>query len=156
MTLRRSAVLFSIALLLGIASIFGRPRISPKAGAPLLAGAEVPTDVMHTLERSCRDCHSEATTYPWYSFVAPVEWLIASDVSRGRGHLNMTEWQTYSLVRRERLLSEIANQVRDGDMPLWQYLIIHRGARLSQADVDAIFRWTQAERMRLIEGGGKP
>ena len=64
--------------------------------------------------------------------------------------MNLSRWDQYPLARRERLLSEIANQVKDGDMPLPQYLLIHRNAVLSPADVTAIFQWTQAERARLI------
>jgi hypothetical protein len=54
------------------------------------------------------------------------------------------------MVRRERALSEIANQVEDGEMPLAPYLLMHRSARLSEADGRAIFQWTQVERARLI------
>lgn len=81
----------------------------------------------------------------------PVSWLIASDVSRGRKHLNFSRWSEYSIIRRERALSEIANQVKDGDMPLFSYLLLHHDASLSEADAEAIFQWTQAERTRLIE-----
>ena len=81
----------------------------------------------------------------------PVSWLIASDVSRGRMHLNFSKWSEYSIIRRERALSEIANQVKDGEMPLFSYLLIHRDARLSEVDTEAIFQWTQAERTRLIQ-----
>jgi hypothetical protein len=55
------------------------------------------------------------------------------------------------MVRRQRALSEIANQVRDRGMPPWIYITMHRDAVLSDADIDAIFRWTQVERSRLID-----
>jgi hypothetical protein len=118
----------------------------------LLDGAQVDAQVLSTLRRSCADCHSQATHYPWYSYVAPVSWLIRSDVVNGRGHMDFSHWNEYPKVRRERLLSEIANQVRDRDMPLRQYVLLHRDARLSDREVQAIFDWTQKERMRLIEG----
>ena len=54
------------------------------------------------------------------------------------------------MIRRERALSEIANQVKDREMPLASYLLLHRSARLSEADGQAIFQWTQVERARLI------
>jgi hypothetical protein len=120
------------------------------AGDAVLSGAQIDPKVLSILARSCQDCHSESTHYPWYSYVAPVSWLIRSDVARGREHLNLSRWREYSIQRRERSLSEIANQVKDRDMPLPQYTLIHRNARLSDADVDAIFQWTQAERSRLI------
>lgn len=54
------------------------------------------------------------------------------------------------MIRRQRALSEIANQVKDGEMPLASYLLMHRSARLSEVDGQAIFQWTQVERARLI------
>jgi len=143
-------ILLVLIALVAIASILTAPHASKNAGAPLLAGAHVPDAVRAAIERSCLDCHSEATRFPWYSYVAPVSWLIESDVKEGREHLNFSRWNEYSLVRRERCLSEIANQVQDGGMPLPSYTWIHRNAVLSPADIDAIFTWTQEERARLI------
>jgi hypothetical protein len=133
-----------------VASVIGAPRIATNSSGPLLDGAEVPLEVRSVIDRACRDCHSDATRYPWYSYVAPVSWLIRSDVEQGREHLNFSRWSEYSLVRKERCLSEIANQVQDGGMPLAIYTLLHRDARLSKADVQVLFEWTQAERTRLI------
>ena len=142
----------SLVVLLAVASVLTPPDQSGDAGRPLLAGAAVDPKVLSLLERSCADCHSEKTVYPWYSYIEPVSWLVQSDVARGRRHLNLSRWADSPLVRRERSLSEIANQVKDGDMPPLQYTLIHRNANLSAAEVSAIFQWTQAERARLIEG----
>jgi hypothetical protein len=125
-----------------------RPPANPRA--TLLDGASVPPEVQSAIDRACRDCHSEATRYPWYSYVAPVSWLINSDVSSGRRRLNLSRWREYPAIRRQRLLSDIANQVQDGGMPLGIYVVIHPSAKLSKADRQAIFAWTQAERARLI------
>ena len=143
---------FSLVGLLAVTSVMTPPDKSGDTAAPLLAGARVDPKVLSLFERSCGDCHTERTVYPWYSYVAPVSWLVQSDVASGRRHLNLSRWNDYTLVRRERSLSEIANQVKDGDMPLSYYTLIHRNARLSPADVNAIFQWTQAERARLIAG----
>jgi hypothetical protein len=136
--------------LIGVASVLTPPAKSNNADGPLLSGARIDLQVLSIIERCCGDCHSENTHYPWYSYVAPVSWLIQSDVAGGRQHLNLSSWSDYPVLRRERSLSEIANQVRDGGMPLPQYTLIHRNARLSKADADAIFQWTQTERARLI------
>jgi hypothetical protein len=106
--------------------------------------------VLAVFQRACQDCHSEKTRFPWYSYIAPVSMLVRHDVVRGREWLNLSRWSEYPMVRKQRLLSEIANQVEDRDMPLRQYTLIHPGARLSDAEVEAIFRWTQEERARLI------
>jgi hypothetical protein len=116
----------------------------------LLAGAHVPRPVLATIDRACRDCHSDATRYPWYSYVAPVSFLIDRDVKRGREHLNFSRWSEYSVIRRERCLSDIANQLQNGGMPLAIYTFIHGDAKLSKADTDALFEWTQVEKARLI------
>jgi hypothetical protein len=139
-----------VLALVATASILTRPRSSERAGEPLLVGAHVPADVRAAIERSCRDCHSEATHFPWYSYVAPISWFVKYDVTQGREHLNFSRWSEYSLVRRERCLSEIANQIQDGGMPLDSYTWVHRDAVLSPGDIDAMFQWTQEERVRLI------
>lgn len=148
---RLQIVFLALLVLVVFVSVFTRPRASGEPKAPLLSGAQVDSQVLATIQRACRDCHSEATYYPWYAFVAPISSLIERDVTRGREHLNLSRWSDYSILRQERLLSEIANQVRDGGMPLPLYTLIHRDARLSETEVDAIFQWTQIERARLIE-----
>jgi hypothetical protein len=65
--------------------------------------------------------------------------------------MNLSKWAEYSVVRRERYLSEIANQVKDRGMPLAIYTFMHRDARLSDEEINIIFDWTQKERLRLIE-----
>jgi hypothetical protein len=149
-------MLLAATAILVIASLLLRPVRSQNADLALLAGTEVPQDVLAMVQRSCQDCHSEATHYPWYSYIAPFSWLIQNDVASGRTHLNLSKWNEYSLLRRQRCLSEIANQVRDGEMPPSIYLLMHRDARLSPADVNSIFQWTQTERSRLIAESAGP
>jgi hypothetical protein len=141
-------VLPGLAILLATVSFLTRPRES--AGGPILPGAQIPAEVLARMDAACRDCHSDATRYPWYSYIAPVSILIRYDVQKGRERLNLSRWQEYPVVRRQRWLSEIANQVQDGGMPLPIYTWLHREAALSEADRAMIFEWTQAERARLI------
>ena len=42
--------------------------------------------------RACYDCHSNETVWPWYSYVAPMSWLIRKDIDEGRADLNFSEW----------------------------------------------------------------
>ncbi len=149
---------FLRGLLLGLLAVFliawGLTLPRATSGRPILTGAQVGPVVLAILQRSCADCHSDTTRYPWYSYVAPSSFLVAWDISGGRRHMNLSHWDEYPVVRRMRLLSEMANQVKDGEMPLWQYTLIHRDAKLLPADVDAIFQWTQSERARLIGARG--
>ena len=153
---RATTILCLATACLAIASILTAPSAPPAPPASLLTGAQLEPGILNILQRSCADCHSPNTRYPWYSYVAPVSWLIRNDVTGGREHLDLSRWQEYPLVRRERALSEIANQVKDRDMPLGIYAWMHPAARLSDADVDAVFRWTQQERARLIASSAAP
>ncbi len=136
------------------ASVATRPVPSSGAASPLLEGARIDFVTLEVLRRSCVDCHSERTRYRWYSYVWPISTWTARHVAEGRLHLNLSRWAQYSKWRRERALSEIANQVRDGDMPLREYTWLHPDARLPAAGERAIFDWTQRERLRMISGGG--
>lgn len=126
---------------------FVNPPIDP--AKTLVATAVVPPNVQSTLERSCNDCHSNNTVYPWYSKVAPVSWLLASDINEGRHEVNFSEWAGLTQKRKLRKLKNICDQVKEGDMPLWYYLPMHPKAKLTDADKAAICAWTQAETARL-------
>lgn len=94
------------------------------------------------LDRSCGDCHSNRTVWPWYSHVAPVSWVISKHVVEGREILNFSEWNTQPPSDGERIL--ICDAVSEGRMPLSEYTAIHRNARLSKHDVEAICTWAAA------------
>jgi hypothetical protein len=102
------------------------------------------------LQRSCYDCHSNRTVWPWYSKVAPVAWLVSNDVTEGRGEVNFSNWGQYSPKRAAHKLKEICEQVDQGEMPLWYYKPMHPGSKLSADDKTAVCAWTRAE-SALIE-----
>lgn len=104
------------------------------------------------LKRSCMDCHSNRTVWPWYSYVAPMSWLVERDVRRGRDHMNLSDWHQYNLNRQENLLADIASAVKNGEMPLPQYTLVHRNAKLSIADTDLVYGWARIERRKLKAG----
>src|SRR5580704_2019666 len=78
------------------------------------------------------NCHSERTTWPWYSYVAPVSWLIESDVSKARGHMNLSVWDQYTVEKREELPGELAAAVRSRQMPPPRYTLMHSSSTLSK------------------------
>lgn len=140
--------IIAAVILLAIVGIqFVRPeRTNPpvKSEATLGATASVPGEVNSILERSCNDCHSNATTWPWYSNVAPVSWSVIEHVDHGREELNFSEWGTYSAERRQRKLEEICEEVTERHMPHPQYLWIHWDAELSESEIKTLCDWTKA------------
>jgi hypothetical protein len=108
------AVLIGAVLLAVIQLLpFGRDHTNPPARI------EPPWNAPETRElavRACFDCHSNQTVWSWYSNVAPISWLVWSDVVRGRKELNFSEWD---LPQRE--ARESAGTVRKESMPPWYY-----------------------------------
>jgi hypothetical protein len=102
----------------------------------------MPSDLRAIVHRSCTDCHSDQTNWPWYSHVAPASWMVASDVHEARRKMNFSVWGNYSQAKRDHELEEICNEVIDGDMPDTKYTLIHRSAKLSQPEREALCTWT--------------
>jgi hypothetical protein len=106
------------------------------------------------LQKSCYDCHSNQTVYPWYSHVAPVSWLVARDTRMGRDELNLSEWAELSKRKKIKILNEIAEEVEEDKMPLKIYTLVHREAALSEEEKNTLIGWT-TERSDLIMNGGE-
>ena len=132
----------AIAILAGMQ--FVRPdRTNPPSDPNLAITAqmELPAGVRTIIERSCFDCHSNQTHWPWYSEVAPVSWFVADDVHEGREHLNFSEWGTYTQKRQIAKLEMIASEVDKGDMPMERYVWLHQKAALTGPDRDLLTGW---------------
>ncbi len=122
-----------------------------RADAPMLLGAEVPPPVVDTLSHACANCHSEKTSWPWYSNLAPASWLIEYDVMRARKRLNLSRWDKFAATEQRRLLTAIATVVENREMPLHRYVLFHPTVKLSPDDSSQVIDWTLAERHRLRE-----
>ena len=112
---------------------------------PVAAEIDAPADVRTILERSCFDCHSNRTRWPWYSRVAPASWLVARDVHKARKEMNFTDWPVFDPEEQEHLMADIAKNVERGKMPLWNYLLLHPDARLSAAERHRLVSWARGK-----------
>ena len=141
--LKRLAVL--LVFILVAIQFFQPPKTNPSIDPKREVQANLPVDAVvgTVFERSCNDCHSYRSVWPWYSHVAPVSWLVVSDVNRGRKALNFSEWAGYQPGEQRKQLSEICKEVSEGEMPGLPYILLHRRAKLSTADVAAICAWTR-------------
>jgi hypothetical protein len=135
----RSIIVCAIGLAIAIQFVPIR-RDNP----PVTGSVTAPAPVMSILRRSCSDCHSHDTRWPWYSHVAPVSWLVARDVHEGRRHVNFSAWSEYPPDTRQKKLLDIEDEVQKGDMPLWYYTPLHSSARLSPEDVNAVVGWAKS------------
>jgi hypothetical protein len=110
---------------------------------------QVPEPVGKILERSCSDCHSSKTVYPWYAQIAPASWFLADHIKDGRRELNFSEWGNYETRRKRKKLEEVCEQVKTKEMPLPSYLWIHWGAKLSDEEINILCDWSNAEAAKL-------
>ena len=109
--------------------------------------------MLSVLRRACYDCHSNETVWPWYSRVAPASWLVARDVNEGREALNYSTWTSYPAEERDEERAETWEEVEEGEMPLGVYLLMHREAKLSDADRTILRSWAAgAVRTESAEG----
>jgi len=127
------------------------PPVDPSRS--IEAHLTVPQPVSALMDQSCRDCHSYGTRWPWYVRVAPASWFMAGHVKEAREHLNLSEWGAYDRDEMSEKLGEMCGEVRDGNMPLPSYLLLHPGARLSEAEVELLCGWTESARRELRETG---
>ena len=101
------------------------------------------------LDRSCRDCHSNKTVWPWYTNVVPISWFIVNHVNGGRHMMNLSEWGRLERDRQGKKLTQMCDEVTDGVMPLSTYTPLHPGSKLSPSDVKTLCDWAEAEKERI-------
>lgn len=141
-----------VLVLLFIGIQFVRPTLSNPAvdeSQTIFAKAQVPPDVAAIFDRSCRDCHSNKTVWPWYTKISPVSWWLANHVQEGRKDLNLSEWGKLPPDRQDRKLRQMCDEVQDGQMPLSSYLPMHPAAKLSEQDKKTLCDWTEKKREEM-------
>lgn len=102
---------------------------------------EVPYNIQNILKKSCYDCHSNNTNYPWYNKIQPASWLLENHIQEGKKELNFSEFGAYSKRRQKSKLKSIINQIKDDEMPLYSYTLIHKDAKLSEVDKELLISW---------------
>jgi hypothetical protein len=117
----------------------------------LEATTQVPDNIKDIFKRSCDDCHSNNTVYPFYSNIAPISWEVAEHIRDGRKELNFSVWNTYDVRKKRKKLEEICEEVEIGSMPHNQYVWIHWDAKLTEEDKKNICDWTKSESEKIKE-----
>jgi hypothetical protein len=118
----------------------------------LEAAVSVPADISQIIGRSCNDCHSHKTIYPWYSNIQPSGWFLRDHVDHGRSHLNFSVFNTYPKKKQAHAMEEICEMVESKGMPLPSYLWLHGDAVLSQSDAKTLCDWANQEKAKIELG----
>jgi hypothetical protein len=109
----------------------------------------IPDSVQFVLTNVCFDCHSNNTTYLWYSNIQPMGWLMAKHIKQGKEELNFSEFGSYSLRRQLSKLNGIANSIKDDIMPLSIYKLMHKNANLSANEKALLINWARQSKDSL-------
>lgn len=128
-----------------------RPDKTNPVEDPLLSIERVskpPREISEILNRSCMDCHSYRSSWPWYSQVAPVSWYVIDHVKEARMHMNFSTWGAEKPEDRSELLEEMCKEVSMGAMPIESYTWMHEGSALTEEQKKTLCAWTEAERKK--------
>ncbi|NKI27273.1 heme-binding domain-containing protein [Arenibacter sp. 6A1] len=107
------------------------------------------------LKQACFDCHSNNTVYPWYNNIAPISFWLDAHIKDGKKHLNFSEWENYSVKKKDHKMEELEEMIREGAMPLKEYTWTHKEAKLTPDQKQAILDWADHTRA-LYQLGPKP
>ena len=99
---------------------------------------EVPKEITIQLKNSCYDCHSNFTEYPWYGKLQPMNIILAQHITDGKKELNLSEFGTYSDRKKRSKLKSMINQIKNDEMPLTSYTLLHWNANFTEEDKENI------------------
>jgi hypothetical protein len=116
---------------------------STLAAADIFQHFTASEDVKQLVKTSCYDCHSNNTVYPWYSNIQPVAWWLSNHIKEGKKELNFSEFATYSAQKQNKKLKEVAEEVKENEMPLPPYSWVHTDSRLSDQQKQSIVSWAE-------------
>jgi hypothetical protein len=121
--------------------------------------ADTPNDITHAvavsaeikniLEKSCYDCHSNHSEYPWYAGIQPVAGWLGHHIEEGKDELNFSEFNNYKMRRKTHKLKEVIEQVKEEEMPMSSYTLIHKNAELSETQKSALIKWAEESMLVL-------
>ena len=137
--MKAKIILWAIVLVIVLIQFIPVTRSNPAATAPL----DDSLAVTAVLKQSCYDCHSNETVWPWYAYVAPVSWLVTSDVNEARHHFNFSEWGNLPLKKQKRVADHAVEEVEEGGMPPGNYLWMHGNAKMTPEDITTLKAWAQ-------------
>lgn len=135
----------AVAIVFALLQFIQPTRTNPPVKNDFLTANAAPPDVAAMFHTACYDCHSDETRWPWYSYIAPMSWQIAQDVNDGRHDLNFSDWPIDNPKRAWKNMENMSDLIGDGEMPLKKYTLIHKDARLTEAQRDELTQWLDTE-----------
>ncbi len=147
MKIVKKIILFLLVVLIIMQFFHPKKNASTdKSANDITAAYGVPSPVQDILSKACNDCHSNNTRYPWYNNMQPVAWWLNDHVKDGKRGLNFNEFATYRIAKQYHRMQDIIDEVKEGDMPLGSYTLIHTDARLTDEEKTTLYNWANSVR----------
>lgn len=136
-------LIWGVILVLLLVQFIPVNRSNPplNTGEDLVYSRMVPGDLQQLLQNACYDCHSFETEYPWYSYVAPVSFIIRHHIKEAREKVNFSIWNTYMDKRKDHTLDECIEVLEEQKMPLKSFTWLHPEARLSDVQREELIQF---------------
>jgi len=149
--MKKKLLLGLLVVLVGIQFIRPAKNLGPVEPGPndLTSLFATPPRIRALLAKACYDCHSDRTRYPWYAEVQPVGWWLAHHIDEGKRHLDFSRFASYIPQRADHKLAAAIREIRDEEMPLGSYTLIHRDADLTEAESAELTAWLEGVRRQL-------
>jgi len=104
----------------------------------------MPPEVKVIVNKACADCHTNNTNYPFYTNIQPIAYWLEDHVKDGKRHFNFNDFASYKIAKQNHKLEEVIEQIKEGEMPLYSYTLIHKEARLTDAEKETLTNWCQS------------
>lgn len=146
-------ILLLVAVVALVAIQFFRPEKNLNADSQNLIfnHEQIPENVQQIFKNACFDCHSNNTNYLWFHQIAPVSWMINNHIIKGKKELNFSEWGKFDTYDKIGALEDIRQELEQKTMPLKQYVILHKEAKLSNDDRAAVYAWIDKKGGELVK-----
>jgi hypothetical protein len=137
-------ILLGLALVLVLIQFVRHPKNDTGAKQNDIATLyPMPNEVKMIVDKACADCHSNKTVYPWYASIQPFAYLVNDHVVDGKKHFNFNEFASYRIAKQNHKLEEVIEQIKEGEMPMESYTLIHQNAKLSDTEKNTLIQWCQ-------------
>ena len=104
--------------------------------------ADYVSEVKPIFQKSCFDCHSSATSYPWYAKLPGAKQLIESDIRESKEHLDFSnDFPFGGHGEPAEDLVAIRKSVDEGTMPPFRYRILHSSSKLTEDEKSKVRAW---------------
>lgn len=145
---KRNKILLGLGIVIALMQLIridtNNPEVIPEKD--FIAHTQANEKLTNILKSACYDCHSNATTYPWYSQIAPASWWLKDHINEGRDELNFSIWTDYSAKKANHKLEECIELIKENEMPLASYTWLHPQAKLNQEQRVALVNFFQKQR----------